>query len=1096
MKRGFSLVEMAMVVAISGLMVGFLLQSKQGTNPNNECYSVTRSQLNTIRGAVDQFAHKNNRLPMPAARNLGIEDPNYGREALAANIVQAAGVSFGAVPFQALGLSPNFGSDCWGNKLSFAVTTALTTSATSGGYMDNSVVGNITLESTTANPINTTTAYAIISHGEDGLGAVKANYTTGNGWCSGGATLKYVNCLANAATVADAVFNNGKNAGANYFDDIVITGGKPVPPSTGTNLYCWGTDSASLGLLADNSASDRHYYTPNKVQTTVQFSQFDNNDGLRRWPANGTPCALTSDGTAYCWGYNYYGAVGDDNAGGYDSVPTAVNTTLKFSNIFTMVQNRNTNMTTHCGISKADSTAWCWGFSGGQNYVIPSYVYNQVVPHPVQISNSLAFTKIIGDNATTTLCGLTTGNQVYCTGGPGAFAASSPTQWYNNTTMTPILVSGTHKFADIIGDSPMCGLTNASDPAGAGKIFCWGLSGYAVTSWETQPNNNASFGILPITITNITQGNPGTVTYTTPASGLQLTPGDEVYIQNVKGMDCVNNVYSFTIHSGHYTANTFDLSTTRNSFTGMNTTGCSAYTSGGYAVVVGRNTMTQPDNVSGITFTKLITNHSALSSTGKLYGWGQNTGYLLGNGTGDMMNFTGSFTSVSNANPGVWTANAPSGLSPGDQIYLITPYYNGLYNRGAGVGGITLASSASSTNSTYNGQVVGLTGGTGALQIDTITAYTGASRFASVATAWTTIPDSTTTYVVGSQVKAQTGGSSTTIKLNASASSTNSFYNGQTIFTTSGTGSLQVRTITAYTGATKIATVNTAWTSGTPNNTTYYLLGTQATAQAGKGPSIILDASSSNTDNYYTGHQMTIDSMTVTITGYTGATQEALVNSWPGGTPNSGDNYNIDPLPWGWYTVVTTPNSTDFTLKYSNGAVVDTTRSNTLMNYTGGYWRAPTDGSCYSVDYGGHMHYCSFTPVAATQSGFTFTDGTDGMGMLSVFNGPQGVYTWGGTYPYQGSGDGSSSTYTTPNSIPIPGNPTISSLYYGYANTCAISTANDAYCWGLNYYGQLATGDQSSQMTPSQITGYKFKTLTAAASGGYGYESVWCGISP
>jgi hypothetical protein len=117
--------------------------------------------------------------------------------------------------------------DCWGNKFTYAVTTALTTDNTTGGYRDPAVPGVITVRSSLSTTMSTTGAYAIISHGEDGLGAVKVNETGMSlGWCSG-AQLKHINCTANANEVMAAIFNNGADAGENYFDDLIIAGDKP-----------------------------------------------------------------------------------------------------------------------------------------------------------------------------------------------------------------------------------------------------------------------------------------------------------------------------------------------------------------------------------------------------------------------------------------------------------------------------------------------------------------------------------------------------------------------------------------------------------------------------------------------------------------------------------------------------------------------------------------------------------------------------------------------------------------------------------------------------------------------------------------------------
>jgi prepilin-type N-terminal cleavage/methylation domain-containing protein len=226
-RRGFSLLELSMVLVVSGLMLGFLTQMTSSVDAA-QCYTSTKTQIITINEAIQRFARKNDRLPMPAARNIGIEDINYGREALAAAIDQAGGVSFGALPFQALGLSPTMAGDCWGNKFTYMVTTALTTNASSGGYLDSTIEGNIARKNNSGGSADAKIAYAVVSHGMDELGSVELNYTgVSKGWCGGAADLRTINCRAATAEVADAVFNDGKNAAANYFDDIVLAGGKP-----------------------------------------------------------------------------------------------------------------------------------------------------------------------------------------------------------------------------------------------------------------------------------------------------------------------------------------------------------------------------------------------------------------------------------------------------------------------------------------------------------------------------------------------------------------------------------------------------------------------------------------------------------------------------------------------------------------------------------------------------------------------------------------------------------------------------------------------------------------------------------------------------
>src|SRR5262245_52372460 len=146
-RRAFSLLELAMVVTISGLMVGYVLKLSQSapTLNSTECAAQTKGKLTTIRDNIERFARQNDRLPMPARRNVGPDDPLYGRESDASGITQAGGVSFGAVPFQALGLDLSHAGDCWGNKLTYAVWTALTEDNNSTGFLNTNVLGDILL---------------------------------------------------------------------------------------------------------------------------------------------------------------------------------------------------------------------------------------------------------------------------------------------------------------------------------------------------------------------------------------------------------------------------------------------------------------------------------------------------------------------------------------------------------------------------------------------------------------------------------------------------------------------------------------------------------------------------------------------------------------------------------------------------------------------------------------------------------------------------------------------------------------------------------------------------------------------------------------
>lgn len=121
-----------------------------------------------------------------------------------------------------------------------------------------------------------------------------------------------------------------------------------------------------------------------------------------------------------------------------------------------------------------------------------------------------------------------------------------------------------------------------------------------------------------------------------------------------------------------------------------------------------------------------------------------------------------------------------------------------------GASTITLAAGASATNNdpTYIGHVITITGGTGSGQQALISTYDGATKVATVVTAWTTVPNATSTYSIRSSTE-------------------------RVGFTVSATPSI-------YLNSTKvIGTQDTGWTAmtGTANKNTSYDTSTVTLAQ-------------------------------------------------------------------------------------------------------------------------------------------------------------------------------------------------------------------------------------------------------------------------
>lgn len=109
---------------------------------------------------------------------------------------------------------------------------------------------------------------------------------------------------------------------------------------------------------------------------------------------------------------------------------------------------------------------------------------------------------------------------------------------------------------------------------------------------------------------------------------------------------------------------------------------------------------------------------------------------------------------------------------------------------------IILAASTTQENDLFNGALIRITSGKGVGQERRIKDWTLSTKTVEVEVKWTTVPDSTSTYEI-----------LPFIKLAAGASSIENIYSGLRIDITSNSS----RIITAYDGATKMATVNKSW---------------------------------------------------------------------------------------------------------------------------------------------------------------------------------------------------------------------------------------------------------------------------------------------
>jgi alpha-tubulin suppressor-like RCC1 family protein len=301
-------------------------------------------------------------------------------------------------------------------------------------------------------------------------------------------------CVADTAGIA---YCWGSNSGGKLGDGTYVTG-RFAPVMAGqynywfqsvaageTNTcgitfngetYCWGANSS--GQLGNGSTTE----------IRLPASTTGLQAGVMSIAAGGAhSCAVTSSGAVQCWGYNYYGELGDS---------TAANRTVAVNVVGLSVhEGRLAAGTGHtCRVTAAGGLR-CWGANALGQLGDGSRTDRTV---PVRVSGQASHVAAVAAGRGHT-CSLSTSGAVSCWG------ANAHGQLGNGSTtyrVTPVAVNGLGSgvTAIVAGDYHACALT------ATGGVVCWGANadgevGDGTTSDRLTPASVSGLGSGVIGIT-------------------------------------------------------------------------------------------------------------------------------------------------------------------------------------------------------------------------------------------------------------------------------------------------------------------------------------------------------------------------------------------------------------------------------------------------------------------------------------------------------------------------------------------------------------------------------------------------------------------
>lgn len=234
---------------------------------------------------------------------------------------------------------------------------------------------------------------------------------------------------------------------------------------SGGSAWCWGSNG--IGQLGNNGAnagsSPAQVVTASGPLANVAKIFVDGEDGE-------VACAVDTSSDAWCWGYGGFGALGTGNASS-SSVAVPVLTQSggpQLSGIDQMAVAHD-----HVCATKTDGTLWCWGLNASGQVGVGSA--QTPIPYPAQVSTLSHVSSI--SVALSISCATTSDGAVWCWGTNTSGQLGNGLSTGQSTSPVQVLASADAGVpfggaAQVnVGSGTVCALKTADR-----SLWCWGVN--------------------------------------------------------------------------------------------------------------------------------------------------------------------------------------------------------------------------------------------------------------------------------------------------------------------------------------------------------------------------------------------------------------------------------------------------------------------------------------------------------------------------------------------------------------------------------------------------------------------------------------------